>query len=89
LFLKWCHLERDGLNLSWVQLFPKAECRNLFIRLEEEVVYFTGQLATVKVFGKIHKVPRKQSGKSCLHILHWSASYCQGLGKAHNMPRKL
>jgi hypothetical protein len=60
-----------------VQLFPKAECQNLFTRLEEEVVYFTGQLATVKVFGKIHNVPRKQSGESSL--IHWSAGHCQGL----------
>jgi hypothetical protein len=45
-----------------VQLFPKAECLDFFSRLEKEIVYFTGDLATVKVFGKKHNLPRKQSG---------------------------
>jgi hypothetical protein len=42
--VQWHHLEREGLNLSWAKLFPKESCRELFKRLEEEIVYFTGDL---------------------------------------------
>lgn len=59
--VEWHHLKREGLNLSWAELFPKVTCRHLFTQLEAEVNYFTGHLATVKVFGKIHNLPRKQS----------------------------
>ena len=61
--------------MSWVELFSKAECRDLFARLEKEVVYFTGDLATVKVFGKTHNLPRKQSGKLQFHFFAQKVKY--------------
>ena len=32
-----------------------------YIRRENELEYLTGDLATVKVFGKIYPIPRKQA----------------------------
>ena len=32
------------------------------MKLEDEVEYLTGELAKVKVFGKVYNIPRKQAG---------------------------
>lgn len=38
----------------------RTEARDAFICLENEVKYFTGDLAKVRVFGKWHDLPRQQ-----------------------------
>jgi len=39
----------------------KRSSREIFDKLENEIVYFTGDLAKVKIFGKTHPIPRQQS----------------------------
>ncbi len=36
--------------------------RNIFSNLEREIEYLSGDLARVKVFGKVYPIPRKQAG---------------------------
>ena len=43
--------------------------RELFDLLEEEVEYLTGDLAKVKVFGKVYNIPRKQAGEFISPVL--------------------
>ncbi|KAG9339557.1 hypothetical protein JZ751_023448 [Albula glossodonta] len=59
--LPWRKIEAEGLDLDYAQLFSKDEADRLFKQLEEEVEYFTGEKAQVKVFGKLYSVPRKQA----------------------------
>ncbi|KAK2837283.1 hypothetical protein Q5P01_014495 [Channa striata] len=39
----------------------EEEADHLFIQLEDEVMYSTGEEAKVKVFGKVYNIPRKQA----------------------------
>ncbi|XP_064209635.1 DNA oxidative demethylase ALKBH2 [Anguilla rostrata] len=59
--LPWKKIEAEGLDCDYAQLFPKEEADRLFKQLEEEVEYFTDEMAQVRVFGKLHSVPRKQA----------------------------
>jgi hypothetical protein len=72
-----CHL------LDTVRVARNATCLG---NNQVRAVYFTGQLAAIRVFGKTHNVRRKQSGDRCL--LPWSAGHCQVFDKIHNVPRK-
>ena len=38
--------------------------REIFSKLETEIEYLTGDLAKVKVFGKVYPIPRKQAGQT-------------------------
>ena len=58
--LHWDKIKRDNLDLDYTVLFPKAVASSLLQALEEQVEYFTGDLARVRVFGKWHNLPRKQ-----------------------------
>lgn len=58
--LKWEKIKRKNLDLDYVQLFPKIVANSVLQTLEEQVEYFTGDLARVRVFGKWHDLPRKQ-----------------------------
>ena len=40
----------------------KCNFRDIFSNLEKEIEYLTGELAQVKVFGKVYPIPRKQAG---------------------------
>ena len=42
--------------------FPPKESRRLFCALEEEVEYLSTQAARIKVFGKLHDLPRRNVG---------------------------
>uniref|UniRef100_A0A3Q3E247 AlkB homolog 2, alpha-ketoglutarate dependent dioxygenase n=1 Tax=Labrus bergylta TaxID=56723 RepID=A0A3Q3E247_9LABR len=57
----WQKVEAEGLDCDYAQLFSKEEADQLFKRLEEEVVYSTGEEAKVQVFGKVYNIPRKQA----------------------------
>ncbi|XP_023331423.1 DNA oxidative demethylase ALKBH2 [Eurytemora carolleeae] len=54
-------IKRDDLNISSKTIFTVDKCRELFCNLEKELEYLTGDLATVKVFGKVYDIPRKQA----------------------------
>ncbi|XP_077378712.1 DNA oxidative demethylase ALKBH2 [Festucalex cinctus] len=57
----WQKIESEGLDCDYALLFTKQEADHLFQKLEEEVVYSTGEEAKVQVFGKVHNIPRKQA----------------------------
>uniref|UniRef100_UPI0037E78395 DNA oxidative demethylase ALKBH2 n=1 Tax=Semicossyphus pulcher TaxID=241346 RepID=UPI0037E78395 len=57
----WQKVEAEGLDCDYALLFSKEEADQLFKQLEEEVVYSTGEKATVQVFGKVYSVPRKKA----------------------------
>lgn len=58
--LNWKKIKKENLDLDYVVLFPRPVATALLQALEEQVEYFTGDLARVKVFGKWHNLPRKQ-----------------------------
>lgn len=45
----WQKIEAEGLDCDYALLFSKEEADHLFKQLEEEVVYSTGKLFSVKV----------------------------------------
>ena len=62
----WKYIVRENLSLHYCQAFTPKSASALFVNLEKEVEYFSGELSRVKVFGKWHDIPRKQVGvKSC------------------------
>ena len=58
--LHWDKIKEKDLDLDYAILFPKAVANSLLQALEEQVEYFTGDLARVRVFGRWHNLPRKQ-----------------------------
>ncbi|CAN2390687.1 1-ethyladenine demethylase activity, partial [Pristimantis euphronides] len=56
----WKRIRAENLSCDYTSLFNKAEANELFQQLEKDIVYFTGDLAKVQVYGKWHSVPRKQ-----------------------------
>lgn len=69
--LHWDKIKRKNLDLDYTVLLTKAAASSLLQTLEEQVDYFTGDLARVRVFGKWHNLPRKQVRHAvhhqCLH----------------------
>ncbi|KAK3866887.1 hypothetical protein Pcinc_027597 [Petrolisthes cinctipes] len=59
--LVWKKVIKSNLDLSHTILFSKGIANTVMELLEEEVVYFTGDLAKVQVFGRWHNIPRKQA----------------------------
>lgn len=59
--LKWKKIKKENLDLDYVVLLPRLTATALLQALEEQVEYFTGDLARVRVFGKWHNLPRKQA----------------------------
>ncbi|XP_061842360.1 DNA oxidative demethylase ALKBH2 [Nerophis lumbriciformis] len=57
----WQKIESEGLDCDYALLFSKEEADLLLVKLEEEVVYLTGEEAQVQVFGKVYNIPRKQA----------------------------
>jgi len=58
---KWSRIEENGLNISQAVVIDAQESKRLFLQLENEVEYLTGSLAQVKVFGKVHNIPRQHA----------------------------
>ncbi|KAG7318530.1 hypothetical protein KOW79_018285 [Hemibagrus wyckioides] len=59
--IPWQKIEAQELDCDYGLLFSKEEASRLFMQLEEEVEYFTGEEAKLKVYGKMYSVPRKQA----------------------------
>ncbi|XP_072271461.1 DNA oxidative demethylase ALKBH2 [Pyxicephalus adspersus] len=56
----WRRIIEVNLSCDYTILFTKREATEIFQQLEQEIVYFSGDLSKVHVFGKWHNVPRKQ-----------------------------
>ncbi|KAM3938129.1 DNA oxidative demethylase ALKBH2 [Leptodactylus fuscus] len=56
----WKRIRAENLSCDYTSLFSKVEANDLFQQLEKDIVYFTGDLSKVQVYGKWHNVPRKQ-----------------------------
>ena len=56
----WRIIKGENLKLRYSLLYSKADARNLLEKCEQELVYNTGDLAKVKIFGKLIDIPRKQ-----------------------------
>ncbi|XP_018415942.1 PREDICTED: DNA oxidative demethylase ALKBH2 [Nanorana parkeri] len=56
----WKRIRAVNLNCDYTILFNKIEANEIYLQLEQEIVYFSGDLSKVHVFGKWHTVPRKQ-----------------------------
>ncbi|XP_056384785.1 DNA oxidative demethylase ALKBH2 isoform X2 [Hyla sarda] len=56
----WKRISAENLSCDYTSLFNKAEADDIFLQLEKAIVYFTGDLSKVQVYGKWHNVPRKQ-----------------------------
>nr|CAH7757779.1 unnamed protein product [Callosobruchus chinensis] len=50
----------DRLDLDYGILLPKTVASLLFRYLEDTIEYYKDQLTQVKVFGKLHNIPRQQ-----------------------------
>ena len=57
----WTHVTEAGLNISHACILEPSRCEEVFLALEREVEYLTGALATVRVFGKLHPIPRQHA----------------------------
>lgn len=58
--IKFQQIKSENLLLEYSTLFQPLVCAELLAALEQELEYFTGDLARVRVFGKWHNIPRKQ-----------------------------
>ncbi|KAJ0180254.1 hypothetical protein K1T71_003658 [Dendrolimus kikuchii] len=58
--IMWKSIKEEGLDLEYCVPIPVSVARNLFLELEDTLEYFTGDLAKIKVFGKIYPLPRLQ-----------------------------
>uniref|UniRef100_UPI00398F0438 DNA oxidative demethylase ALKBH2 n=1 Tax=Pristiophorus japonicus TaxID=55135 RepID=UPI00398F0438 len=56
----WRRIRAEGLDCDYTKLFTKSEADEIFVQLEKELEYFSGDLTKVLVFGKWHDIPRKQ-----------------------------
>ncbi|XP_040207807.1 DNA oxidative demethylase ALKBH2 [Rana temporaria] len=56
----WKRIRAANLSCDYTIFFTKIEANEIFQQLEQEIVYFSGNLSKVHVFGKWHTVPRKQ-----------------------------
>ena len=60
-YLKNYHkIIKENLELDYFILYNNTKANKIFNELEKNVTYYTGDLARVKVYGKWHKIPRKQ-----------------------------
>ncbi|XP_075686588.1 DNA oxidative demethylase ALKBH2 [Rhinoderma darwinii] len=56
----WKRIHAENLSCDYTSLFNKAEANEIFLQLEKNIVYFTGDMSKVQVYGKWHNLPRKQ-----------------------------
>jgi len=54
------HLSKKDLSCCYGLLLNKEIASQLLIRCEDELSYYKGDLARVKIFGKWCNIPRKQ-----------------------------
>uniref|UniRef100_A0A8C5LUN2 DNA oxidative demethylase ALKBH2 n=1 Tax=Leptobrachium leishanense TaxID=445787 RepID=A0A8C5LUN2_9ANUR len=58
--LTWKEIRAEGLSCNYMLLYSKTDADEIFLQLEREIEYFSGDLSRIKVYGKWHNVPRKQ-----------------------------
>ncbi|XP_020863576.1 DNA oxidative demethylase ALKBH2 isoform X1 [Phascolarctos cinereus] len=58
---RWRKIQAENLDCDYTVLFSREEADELLQTLEREVEYFEGDLSRVRVFGKWHRIPRKQA----------------------------
>ena len=68
--LRWRKLTAENLELDYVRLFTKGDADDILHELEETLVYNTGRLAQVQLFGKWIDIPRKQVGVTVKVVLN-------------------
>ncbi|XP_045445699.1 DNA oxidative demethylase ALKBH2-like [Melitaea cinxia] len=56
----WRKIREIDLDLEYAVPIPKPIANTLLKELEETLCYFTGDLAQIKVFGKVYPLPRQQ-----------------------------
>ncbi|XP_063821452.1 DNA oxidative demethylase ALKBH2-like [Ostrinia nubilalis] len=56
----WKSIKNDGLNLNYTVAIPRPIANTILEELEDTLEYFAGDLARIKVFGKVHPLPRQQ-----------------------------
>ncbi|KAB7504356.1 DNA oxidative demethylase ALKBH2 [Armadillidium nasatum] len=59
-FPNWKKITAESLDLDYALILPAELATYLFNCLESSLEYFTGDLAKIKIFGKVHDLPRKQ-----------------------------
>ncbi|XP_056677587.1 DNA oxidative demethylase ALKBH2 [Monodelphis domestica] len=57
----WQKIQAESLDCDYTVLFSREEADSLLQTLEKEVEYFEGDLSRVHVYGKWHRIPRKQA----------------------------
>jgi hypothetical protein len=58
--LRWRKITAENLSLDYAVLFSRTEADQIVQELENHIIYNTGQLAQVRLFGKWVDIPRKQ-----------------------------
>ena len=57
---KWHKIEQKQLDVSYKLLFTEQEAIDYYQQLEKEIVYLSSAESVVRVFGKVHPIPRQQ-----------------------------
>lgn len=68
-FPNWKKITAENLDLDYALILPAELATYLFNCLESSLEYFTGDLAKIKIFGKVHDLPRKQVRDSLTEII--------------------
>ena len=60
----WTEIKRKQLNVRYTNLFNPhgEESRTIYRQLEDQIEYLSDDLAKIKVFGRLHSIPRQQAG---------------------------
>ncbi|XP_046965241.1 DNA oxidative demethylase ALKBH2-like [Vanessa cardui] len=58
--LSWKSIKNDSLDLEYAVTIPRSIANALLKELEDTLCYYTGDLAKIKVFGKVYALPRQQ-----------------------------
>ncbi|KAM3961844.1 DNA oxidative demethylase ALKBH2 [Aphomia sociella] len=58
--IRWKTIKQIGLDLDYAVPISKGVATKLFNQLEQSLEYFSGDLAKIKVFGKMFPLPRQQ-----------------------------
>ncbi|PVD31190.1 hypothetical protein C0Q70_06602 [Pomacea canaliculata] len=58
--LHWTKIAGENLDCDYVKLYSKKEADDIFLACERSLIYNSGHLAKVQLFGKWVDIPRKQ-----------------------------
>ena len=85
--LNWRKITAENLELDYARLFTKVEADNILHELEHTVVYNTGRLAKVQLFGKWIDIPRKQASVDSPKVRNAQRSRSSSLSVSQNLKR--